>query len=70
MPKSSSKGGGRKERVTPPKTKLLSREGSKLRRGDPAAARILAESSLPFVRASEEANRSVSDLVVGQSAAG
>ena len=39
-------GGGRKERITPPKTKLLSREGPKLRRGDPAAGRILAEESV------------------------
>jgi hypothetical protein len=44
--KSSSKSGGRKERITPPKTRLLSREGAKLRRGDPAAARILAEESV------------------------
>ena len=42
MAKSASKGGGRKERITPPKMKLLSREGAKLRQGDPAAARILA----------------------------
>jgi hypothetical protein len=46
MAKSSGKGGGRKERVTPPKTKLLSREGAKLRQGDPAAARILAEEAV------------------------
>ena len=38
MAKSASKGGGRKERITPPKMKLLSREGAKLRQGDPAAA--------------------------------
>jgi hypothetical protein len=43
LAKSSSKSGGRKERITPPKTRLLSREGAKLRQGDPAAARILAE---------------------------
>jgi hypothetical protein len=43
MAKSTSKSGGRKERITPPKTKLLSREAKKLRQGDPAAARILAE---------------------------
>jgi hypothetical protein len=46
MAKSSGKGGGRKERITPPKTRLLSREGAKLRQGDPAAARILAEESV------------------------
>jgi hypothetical protein len=46
MAKSTSKGGGRKERITPPKTKLLSREAKKLRQGDPAAARILAEESV------------------------
>jgi hypothetical protein len=36
----------RKERITPPKRKLLSHEAKKLRRGDPAAARILAEESV------------------------
>lgn len=46
MATSASKGGGRKERVTPPKPKLLSREAKKLRQGDPAAARILAEESI------------------------
>lgn len=35
-----------KERITPPKTKLLSRESAKLREGDPAAGRILAEASV------------------------
>ena len=44
--KSTSKSGGRKERVTPPKPKLLSREAKKLRKGDPAAARILAVESV------------------------
>jgi len=38
--------GGGKERITPPKAKLLTREGRKLRKGDPAAARILAEESV------------------------
>jgi len=37
----STKGG--KERITPPKSKLLSRESNLLRKGDPAAGRILAE---------------------------
>jgi hypothetical protein len=46
MAKSSSRSGRRKERITPPKPRLLSREGAKLRRGDPAAARILAEESV------------------------
>ena len=46
MAKSSGKAGGRKERITPPKKKLLAREGLKLRQGDPAAARILAEESV------------------------
>ena len=46
MATSTSKGGGRKERITPPKPKLLSREAKKLRGGDPAAARILAEESV------------------------
>jgi hypothetical protein len=46
MAKSTGEGGGRKERVTPPKKKLLSREAKKLRRGDPAAGRILAEESV------------------------
>jgi len=41
----SKRGGSRKERITPPKSKLLSREGAKLRQGDPAAGRILAEES-------------------------
>jgi hypothetical protein len=36
-----SKGG--KERITPPKQVLLSREGKRLPKGDPAAGRILAE---------------------------
>jgi hypothetical protein len=42
MAKKSSKGGG-KERVTPPKPPLLSREGKRLPKHDPAAGRILAE---------------------------
>jgi hypothetical protein len=46
MATSTSKGAGRKERITPPKTKLLSREAKKLRGGDPAAARILAAESV------------------------
>jgi hypothetical protein len=46
MAASTKKGAGRKERITPPKTKLLSREANKLRQGDPAAARILAEESV------------------------
>ena len=46
MAASTKKGAGRKERSTPPKTKLLSREAKKLRQGDPAAARILAEESV------------------------
>jgi hypothetical protein len=46
MAASTKKGAGRKERNTPPKTKLLSREAKKLRQGDPAAARILAEESV------------------------
>jgi hypothetical protein len=46
MAKSSSKSGWRRERITPPKTKLLSREGTMPRQGDPAAARILAEESV------------------------
>ena len=46
MAKPSSKRVGRKERITPPKTKLLSREAKKLRQGDPAAGRILAEESV------------------------
>ncbi len=46
MATSTSKGAGRKERITPPKPKLLSREAKKLRQGDPAAARILAEESV------------------------
>jgi hypothetical protein len=36
-----SKGG--KERITPPKQGLLSREGKRLPKGDPAAGRILTE---------------------------
>ena len=44
MAKSSGKGG--RERVTPPKPKLLSREATQLRKGDPAAGRILAEESV------------------------
>jgi hypothetical protein len=46
MAKSSGSGRGGKERVTPPKSKLLSREAKKLQRGDPAAGRILAEESV------------------------
>jgi len=42
MPK-SSKGSGDKERVTPPKAPLVSREAKKLPRHDPAAGRILSE---------------------------
>ena len=38
----SSKGGG-KEKITPPKPPLLSREARKLPKHDPAAGRILAE---------------------------
>jgi hypothetical protein len=38
---------GGKERITPPKSKLLTRESGKLRKGgDPAAGRILAEESV------------------------
>ena len=39
----SSKGSGGKERVTPPKSPLLSREGKRLPHHDPAAGRILSE---------------------------
>jgi hypothetical protein len=39
----SSKGGAGKERVTPPKPPLLSREAKRLPKHDPAAGRILAE---------------------------
>ncbi len=46
MATSTSKSSGRKERMAPPKPKLLSREVTKLRDGDPAAARILAEESV------------------------
>jgi hypothetical protein len=46
MATSTSNGAGRKERITPPKPRLLSREAKKLRGGDPAAARILAEESV------------------------
>jgi hypothetical protein len=46
MAVSTNKRTARKERITPPKTKLLSREAKKLRPGDPAAARILAEESV------------------------
>jgi hypothetical protein len=35
-----------KEVITPPKAALLTREAKKLRQGDPAAARILAEESV------------------------
>jgi hypothetical protein len=35
-----------KERIAPPKAKLLTRESAKLRQGDPAAGRILAEASV------------------------
>jgi hypothetical protein len=41
MAKSSKSGG--KETITPPKTSLLSKEAKKLRKGDPAAGRILSE---------------------------
>jgi hypothetical protein len=37
-----SKGGG-KERITPPKPALNTREAKRLPKGDPAAGRILAE---------------------------
>jgi hypothetical protein len=37
-----SKGGG-KESITPPKPALLSKEAKQLRKGDPAAGRILSE---------------------------
>jgi hypothetical protein len=43
---STTKRGKSKEEVTPPKRKLLSREAGKLRKGDPAAGRILAEESV------------------------
>lgn len=36
-------GGGGKERITPPKAPLVSREASKLPKHDPAAGRILSE---------------------------
>jgi len=43
---STSKSGGRKERIAPPKPKLVSRDAKKLLQGDPAAARILAGESV------------------------
>jgi len=43
-----------KERITPPKPKLLSRDSAKLRQGDPAAGRILSEAS---VAARQKVNR-------------
>jgi len=45
-PSKGKSGSGGKERVTPPKAKLLSREAKKLPKGDPAAGRILAEKSI------------------------
>ena len=39
----STKSGGGKERLAPPKAGLLSREAKLLQKGDPAAGRILAE---------------------------
>lgn len=45
MAKSAGKGGS-KERITPPKDKLVSKEATKLRGGDPAAGRILSEKSV------------------------
>lgn len=43
MAKSTKSSGGGKERIAPPKAGLLSREAKLLRKGDPAAGRILAE---------------------------
>jgi hypothetical protein len=36
----------KKETISPPKRKLLSREARKLQKGDPAAGRILAEAAV------------------------
>jgi hypothetical protein len=46
MVKATVKREAPKERVVPPKAALLSREAKKLRQGDPAAGRILAEESV------------------------
>jgi hypothetical protein len=40
---SGGKSGGGKERITPPKKPLLTREAKRLPTGDPAAGRIMAE---------------------------
>jgi hypothetical protein len=71
MAKLSGKGGGRKERITPPKTKLLS-----LGRGRSCAEEIRLllvfwlKKRSQFARASERANRSgsVSSITAQQSA--
>lgn len=44
MPKRGRYGGN--ETIKPPSQKLLSREAKKLRNGDPAAGRILAEAAV------------------------
>jgi hypothetical protein len=46
MARTSTRKTGGKEKVTPPKAKLLTRESARLRNGDPAAGRILAEESV------------------------
>jgi hypothetical protein len=46
MARTSTGNAGGKEKVTPPRARLLSREGAKLRKGDSAAGRILAEESV------------------------